>query len=556
MIALSVAAASAGWLIQTGRRLAVARQGNFAILTALASVAIFGAAGFAYDYDNMLTIRSRMSDSLDAAAFEAAELYAEKASDATIEERAGKLFAADLQQFVGQGLYTFSYDGVGEDADAAYIKVSASATYEPTFMPVVWKLLGQPEQTLTVARQSKVALATSTVELALVLDNSGSMADSQKISTLKTAATNLVEQLFASAMPGDTDDPVKMSIVPFAGSVNVGPGNRSAAWMDTKGISPVHHENFDWTTISGARKAADGSWSLNGTPLTRFWLFDQMNSSWAGCVEARPAPYDTNNAPADPANPQTLYVPMFAPDEPDSSYWYDNSYFGDNVSTRYGSVPDATRQRNMTKYRTRYNSAGTSTRGPNYACSTIPLLPLSTSKTTIESRLKDMQPVGSTNIPQGIAWGLATLTPNGPFPGARAFDATRNIKAMVVMTDGENTYYSENNPNKSTYGAYGYAVNGRISAGTSNAGRYYDSAFTDSMNKHLLDACQTAKDDGVTVFTIALDVADGSSVKTMLNNCASSDCDRKLYFDAKSNADLTAAFGVIGSKISGLRLYR
>ena len=37
------------------------------------------------------------------------------------------------------------------------------------------------------------------------------------------------------------------ALVPFAASVNVGPGNAGAAWMDTQGLSPVHHENFDWT---------------------------------------------------------------------------------------------------------------------------------------------------------------------------------------------------------------------------------------------------------------------------------------------------------------------
>src|SRR5690606_11929671 len=43
-------------------------------------------------------------------------------------------------------------------------------------------------------------------------------------------------------------------------------------------------------------------------------------SSWAGCVEQRPSPYDVNDTPATPSNPATLFVPMFAPDQTGSAY--------------------------------------------------------------------------------------------------------------------------------------------------------------------------------------------------------------------------------------------
>ncbi|HET7411967.1 MAG TPA: hypothetical protein VFJ18_04815, partial [Pararhizobium sp.] len=81
----------------------------------------------------------------------------------------------------------------------------------------------------------------------------------------------------------------------------------------------------------------------------------------------------------------------------------------------------------------------------------------------------------------------------------------------------------------------------------------------DAMNQHLLQVCSAAKAQDVMVFTIAFDVHDGSSIKTMLQQCASDDTGGggKLYFDAQNNGtDLQAAFGAIGAKISALRLYR
>jgi hypothetical protein len=79
-----------------------------------------------------------------------------------------------------------------------------------------------------------------TVEVALVLDNSGSMAG-QPIGDLVVAAKNVTSVLYAGY---EGSDKVKVGIVPFAGSVNVGVANQGAAWVDRGGLSPVHAENF------------------------------------------------------------------------------------------------------------------------------------------------------------------------------------------------------------------------------------------------------------------------------------------------------------------------
>ena len=67
------------------------------------------------------------------------------------------------------------------------------------------------------------------MRVAMALDNTGSMAQSGKIGALRTAASNLIDQLSALAKnPGD----VYVSVVPFAKDVNVGASNYNQNWID------------------------------------------------------------------------------------------------------------------------------------------------------------------------------------------------------------------------------------------------------------------------------------------------------------------------------------
>ena len=216
----------------------------------------------------------------------------------------------------------------------------------------------------------------NTLEVALVLDNSGSMDEDgtgtseKRIELLRDAAKELVETLAKQASQmKQIDKPVQFALVPFSASVNVAPSSDDKTWMDTTGISPIHHENFDWSKMTEdkpnqlgdrlAEKVGD-VWYKRGAgwgesenqPLTRFSLYSDMIAesgreeipgsrhcvrwwsngncrtyswdytyttsqfaSWQGCVEARPVPYNNDDTTPTTSNPATLFVPMFAPDE-------------------------------------------------------------------------------------------------------------------------------------------------------------------------------------------------------------------------------------------------
>jgi hypothetical protein len=127
------------------------------------------------------------------------------------------------------------------------------------------------------------------------------------IATLRTAATNLTTTLYGLGATSTEPDPVKVGIVPFAGSVNVGPSFRTdagATWLDKTGAATYALDSIDGTA----------------TTYNAFTLFDGISGqSWGGCVEMRPMPNDVNDVAADTTVPATMFTPMFAPDEPDNA---------------------------------------------------------------------------------------------------------------------------------------------------------------------------------------------------------------------------------------------
>ncbi len=76
---------------------------------------------------------------------------------------------------------------------------------------------------------------------------------------LREAAAELVNTFATRAQNmRQIEAPVQFSLVPFAASVNVGTANALNSdgtpkpWMDKDGISPVHHENFNWNRFPSA----------------------------------------------------------------------------------------------------------------------------------------------------------------------------------------------------------------------------------------------------------------------------------------------------------------
>src|SRR5690348_867849 len=84
------------------------------------------------------------------------------------------------------------------------------------------------------------------------------MAQNGKMSALKTAAKNLIDQLqAASTTPGD----IYVSIVPFSRDVNVGTGNVNATWLRwSGGNNPNGSAATDsWDDLNGSCTSSGAS---------------------------------------------------------------------------------------------------------------------------------------------------------------------------------------------------------------------------------------------------------------------------------------------------------
>ena len=608
------------------------KRGNYAMMTVIAMIPILGGMAIAVDYGMVSRQRQETLNALDAAGIATAKRIQEGASDTEARAYAKSFFEANLRS-VAPANTTLTVVLPNQNTGAGTLKLSAALKYKPYFFPAFAALLGNKSDgaiAMDFAATSEIKLQ-DTIELALVLDNSGSMSEDghgsskMRLDLLKDAAKQLVDTMHNTASQmKQVVDPVQIGIVPFAGSVNVGSANATANWMDTTGLSPVHHENFAWGTMpagyaitqpsgtAGPFVKTGNSWPIGqkNTIVTRFTLFNEMKyytnsgqsikaryTSWQGCVETRPAPYDTSDATPTSSNPATLFVPMFAPDEPSGSS-YDWLLYTRNGTKNYwsdvlGSGTGAQKQAYMPKY---FDIAGGYVapyrtapagpdEGPNLACTTSAITPLADVSTTggrdaIKASIDAMQPLGSTNVPEGMAWGWRVVSSGAPFTKGRAENHQGNDKVVIVITDGANTYYqtsSGSDPagNLSRYAAYGYA--GKVTPGgsytksrifqdtTVRTTDYTNGNFTAAMNQHFDKLCDNAKTSGIIVMTVALDLNDKDTTEKAqidrLKACASFSKFRK---DANGNpeknfwnttgGDLSATFKLIANELSNLRI--
>jgi len=590
--------------------------GNYAMIFALAAPAIFGSVSIAMETSSMYRSRAILQNALDAAALATGKHLAVTIDDAELETYARDFFDANIENELDPSKVSMDFEFVDVEDSGKRVRLTANYDY-----PRLTGFLGTNEILMDIV--SEVAAGNRTIEVAIVIDNSGSMGSytgstsKTRMENAKEAAEDLATQLFNLANISNKEDPVRISVVPFAASVNIGPDNRGEDWMDMNGWSSIHHENIAWDAtdkrgdnwpevisqstgylgfIGGSENPAPTTGTIAVDWLTRWTLFDALETSWSGCIEMRPWPYHTtDDAPSD-LNGDTLYVPMFAPDEPDRENRsedndYDNNYLDDYrrayenpdgltyVNRRkhylntyingegynYGNY---TRQNWRQDWAMKYNPDAKNSRygdrrssnygdyGPNHMCTTDPLTELTNIPATVDDAFEDMEAGGYTNVQAGLLWGWRTLSPGEPFTQGRDYSALENDKYIIILTDGNNTYPSQNTYNYSQYNPWGYEKHGRVFDGINSS-----QSLIGAMNIHTATTCDNIKaiidgdnEAAYKIFTIAYDVSDGSSVKDLLYGCASTKADgSKYYYDVSGDA-LAAAMQAIGNEISDLRI--
>lgn len=221
------------------------------------------------------------------------------------------------------------------------------------------------------------------------------------------------------------------------------------------------------------------------------------------------------------------------------------------------------RQRSTTKYNSSNNKVADATCriqlpelavlgkiGPNFNCPTQAIQPLTNVKATIDTAIENMKAEGSTVIPEGLAWAWRVLSPTEPFTQGKAYSDTKNVKAIVLLTDGENEVLGGiPHHNGSLYSAFGYA--GVNNPNPGHLGTADGTQAKAQLDQKTTTLCNNIKAPGVgiKVYTIGFDVP--ASIKPLLEGCASA---TNMYYNSPSNEQLQTIFKDIALGLSNLRV--
>jgi len=484
------------------RRFRDTASGQIAITFGLTLIPLILAIGCGVDISRAVVVKMRLGEALDAAGLAVGGTIG--LTDAQMTEMAHKYFYAN---YPDSELGTVTSINISKSAsDTNAIEVSGTARVDTAFMKIVGINYIDVAVDVEVKRESKG------LEIALALDNTGSMAGA-KIAALKKSTDSMIDILFgADANPSM----LRMSLVPFSQTVKV----------DT-----VLFLNNGWMDINGQSSTAKLNFNNN---MHAFSAWSSMsNRSWAGCLEARPNGHEELDTVPSAAQPDTRWVPYFEPDGPDvNAYSGYTTYVADGV----GGNQEA-RLKNSAKY------SGKSLNQPNSDCNMQRILPLTNNKALLKSYVSGMIATGFTHIAIGAGWGWRVLSPEAPFTEGAAYDNADWQKALVLMTDGLNTVPANNTFHKSDYTAYNFLRRGQL--GTTNA-----AAAELEQDQRTLDVCERVKASGIRIYSILL-MENSSRAKDLMKQCAS---DPALYFESPSAADLEKVFQAVAQDLSNLRL--
>ncbi len=490
-------------------------QGSAMPFIALGVLMLTGATGTAIDMGRVQVVQTRMQTALDAAGL----AVGTEISTANIAAETSKYFYANFPTgYLGTTITSLT---AVPNSTNSIIALNVSGSVNTTFM----RLFGV--NNVSVSAASQITRAQSGLELVLVMDNTGSMAQSAggsvtKILAAKNAASSLLDVLYGAG--NNTQPNLWVGVVPFSQNVNIGTGH--AAWLDTA---------YDAT--------------LNWGP-----------TAWAGCIEARaniaaPPQYDTTDDVPTTSNVKTLFRQYHSPCNTNTSY--ENNLWKGQSPSKTNCVTTGT---------TAYNTPLSTTRGPNMNCTVTAVLPMVAEKNTIMTTINSMQAVGNTQINTGLAWGFRMLSPKwrGLWGGEMDtnnlpldYHTTLMNKVVILMTDGDNTLTGASGSSTSishpgSYSAYGYPDQNimNVSGGECTSGGNCNAGQTE-FNNRTLTVCSAMKAQGVIIYTIALGSSVSSTGQTLLRSCATSP---SYYFLSPTTNTLTSIFQQIGDSLANLRV--
>jgi len=200
------------------RRFFAHSRGNVTMITGFAVIPIAAAIGAGIDFGNAMTARYRLQDAADSAAIAGAqEPTGLLANQTTAADKAFKCNLAKPPATSTSALDCNQLDPRLVSATGALSMTTTSnitnATYTASAKVNTFVLGLVGINSMTVNATAKAAVSINAAEIAFVLDNTGSMADNNKMTQLKSSLDATLASLLDSN--GKNSGNTKVALVPF-----------------------------------------------------------------------------------------------------------------------------------------------------------------------------------------------------------------------------------------------------------------------------------------------------------------------------------------------------
>jgi Flp pilus assembly protein TadG len=246
------------------------RRGNVMLTFVLALLPMVGLVGAGIDYSRAASTRTGMQMALDATALAMAKDMSNGGNPALLQQSTQNYFVA---LFNRPDMQDIQITATPDVVDGTSILFTASARIKTEFMRVMGF------DSLPISATSTAAWGHTKLQVALVLDNTLSMYESDKIGALKIASHRLLKILKDAAKnPQD----VQVAVIPFANEVNVSKTNLTASWIDW---------NL-WDALFG---------------VVSMILGKKSRDTWSGCVTDRDGGNNALNTKPSPSDILTLF---------------------------------------------------------------------------------------------------------------------------------------------------------------------------------------------------------------------------------------------------------
>jgi hypothetical protein len=486
------------------------------------------AAGAGVDLSRSMVVRSNLASALDAAALAVGATSG--LTQPEMRSLAQQYFTANYSappSFGVPGPVSVITSVSGAGATINTVAVNATVAMPTTLM----RLAGI--NTVNVAYTSKVTWGQTKLWVSLVLDNTLSMAETDvngvsKISALISATNQLLTMLQnASTNPGD----VRVALIPFSKNVRL-PTSMGTAGIDFTDFQSPPPGSMP-SALVGPGSACPYIANLVGYGCTS----GPANGSSAVTTIPSSGTYQGYICPGiDIGTNGNNYVGPFL-------HYYNGCY--NSVSALLGLlythtwIPNAAaswgncvmdRTQNYDVSNTAPTNVATDFPAENnYSCPASALMGLNYNWTALTSEVNAMTPNGSTDQPIGLVWGWQALSQGAPFSPPALPPYTSRV--IILLSDGLNTqdrWYTGAVEPPPEYLAQDTQVDARMT-----------------------QVCNAVKADGITIYTIYVDLNGTQGNSAVLQACAS---DPTKYFDLTTSGQIISTLNEIGTQITQLRV--